>query len=164
MIVALENQVTSMSNQLNRYGTVEVAQYPHSASTSNGDLTPYAGGTWLDLMHPDNPANNRVYPLVVDWCVQERRDPVSGLGDAARMVHPPPGPGCAQLERPEVRHRLRPQEVELDERAPVDALGRPVVGAALAPADAVAPDPHGEPDRRRSGWHRGQDARWPHVG
>lgn len=69
-VAGLQNQVTSMSNQLNCYGTVKVAQYPHSAATSNGDLTPYAGGTWLDLMHPDSPAKNQVYPLVVGWCVQ----------------------------------------------------------------------------------------------
>jgi hypothetical protein len=39
-------------------------------STSSGDLAPASGGTWLDLMRPDNPANNTVYPLVIDWCAQ----------------------------------------------------------------------------------------------
>jgi hypothetical protein len=67
-IVALQSQVASMSSQLSCYGSIRVAQYPHGSSTSSGDTTPANGGTWLDLMHPDNPANNQVYPLVVDWC------------------------------------------------------------------------------------------------
>jgi hypothetical protein len=67
-ILALQSQITTMSNQLGCYGTVRVAQYPHGSSTSSGDTAPGSGGTWLDLMHPDNPANNQVYPLVVDWC------------------------------------------------------------------------------------------------
>ena len=69
-ILALQSQVTSMSNQIACYGWVKAAQYPHGSNTSSGDLTPANGGTWLDLMHPDNPANNQVYPLVVNWCVQ----------------------------------------------------------------------------------------------
>lgn len=67
-VTGLQNQVASMSNQLDCYGTLNVAQYPHSVNTSSGDLTPYSGGTWLDLMRPDNPANNPVYPLVINWC------------------------------------------------------------------------------------------------
>ena len=69
-ILALQSQITTMSNQLNCYGWVKTAQYPHGSSTSSGDTTPANGGTWLDLMHPDNPANNEVYPLVVNWCQQ----------------------------------------------------------------------------------------------
>lgn len=69
-VTSMSNQVTSMSNQLGCYGTLKVAQYPHSLGTSNGDLTPASGGTWLDLMRPDNPANNQVFPLVLDSCVR----------------------------------------------------------------------------------------------
>jgi hypothetical protein len=69
-ILALQSQIATMSTQLNCYGWVKAAQYPHGASTSSGDTTPANGGTWLDLMHPDNPANNQVYPLVVNWCQQ----------------------------------------------------------------------------------------------
>ncbi len=69
-ILVLQSQITTMSNQLSCYGWVKAAQYPHGSSTSSGDTAPGSGGTWLDLMHPDNPANNQVYPLVVNWCVQ----------------------------------------------------------------------------------------------
>jgi hypothetical protein len=69
-IVALQNQVATMSSQLECYGSVKVAQYPHGSNTSTGDTEPVNGGTWLDLMRPDNPANNEVYPFVVNWCVQ----------------------------------------------------------------------------------------------
>ena len=69
-IVALQNQVATMSSQLECYGWVKVAQYPHGVGTSSGDIAPGSGGTWLDLMHSDNPANNPVYPFVVNWCVQ----------------------------------------------------------------------------------------------
>jgi TolA-binding protein len=69
-IATMSNQLATMSNQLNCYGWVKAAQYPHGSGTSSGDTTPANGGTWLDLMHPDNPANNQVYPLVVNWCQQ----------------------------------------------------------------------------------------------
>lgn len=67
-IVALQSQIQTMSSQLACYGSVNVAQYPHGAGTSTGDTAPGSGGTWLDLMRPDNPANNQVYPFVVNWC------------------------------------------------------------------------------------------------
>jgi hypothetical protein len=69
-IVALQGQIATMSNQLGCYGVLRAAQYPHGTGTTSGDLAPGSGGTWLDLMRPDNPANNPVYPLVVNWCSQ----------------------------------------------------------------------------------------------
>jgi hypothetical protein len=69
-IVALQDQVAAMSSQLGCYGSVRVAQYPHGIGTSTGDTAPGSGGTWLDLMRSDNPANNTVYPFVVNWCAQ----------------------------------------------------------------------------------------------
>lgn len=68
-IVTLQGQVATMSSQLDCYGWVKVSQYPHASTTSSGDLTPANGGTWLDLMRPDNPANNPVWALVVNGCV-----------------------------------------------------------------------------------------------
>jgi hypothetical protein len=73
-IANLTQAMTNMQNQLNCYSTIAVAQYPASnqgqrtSGTNPPGLDSGEGGTWLDRMRTDNPANNPAWSVVYDYC------------------------------------------------------------------------------------------------
>jgi hypothetical protein len=67
---ALQN---TLGDSLGCYGLTPFAEYPATANTTNGNTPPGSdpnteGGTYLDVEHQDNPANNRVYWILRDFC------------------------------------------------------------------------------------------------
>jgi hypothetical protein len=69
---ALSNTVSNLQNQVGCYGTLNVAQYPAGEYTSTGGVVPGLdggeGGTYIDLEHADNPADNYVFKVVQSYC------------------------------------------------------------------------------------------------
>lgn len=138
----------SRSRSSHRDGT----RHPHSRRNVNTHRR-WSSATRLERCSAPDQRTRRPLPPAMER--RPRLGQSEGLvrsrfGATSRRLDAPTVTRGAQPARPQIRHRVGAVAIDLDERATFDALRRPVIRAAVTPADAVAADVH-----RRCAWFGG---------